>query len=696
MSTRRHACVLAFCVLLAGCANLNRSIEQRVAISEECRLATAQLPARWDTSAPVASIALGNVGYCNIEHSDTLLALCALKKIKTKYGVGFSSPGVGFDVDLTGFETAVFNLETVLFKLKDAMAGLDGSYQVFLTDFAVASHARRTELAQRSRRDGQEIKHLMHAASVAQVALRREIARLAPILELQAQVELRAWDANLHAQLAQLERLLSGDVGMVLRDGLRDQVLTHVAQRSLDLLHGALKAPTAVINRLDKEAYGAVSVGYLVLGPNIQDAVDQAFVQVRDSYAQRLARDGGDSAPELDLFLAELRRAACNRLLSGTEFSLLSELVDTMLIRQISKKKALPGIGAKLQEPAQSVKLVHVSYPFQDPAALSFVAPRVSPLAVYASNEWVARQQLLEAAIARKIGAGASTDDPKKAFLDVATVDESAVRRLADSATATAVDDATRQYPALLRSSEGMSGHLAANVNLASANAAVSLASVVLDLNVSINNTNSFASTSTNTNTVTPVFNLAPAAPQLGSLCTSANFTAADAICMRDGDGYVITFTKHFFGSDSCQADELEPALSTVARQLADYGVRHGLQYDVLVEGHASHPAARMALCKQAPRPARAACSYRNKLYSAVSIEGCRAAGADSNLRLSAERARNAAEAIELAGNGVIVVRQIAARGAAVAQPTQDKARQQADQTIVLRLRQQGMALPAR
>lgn len=71
---------------LSGCANLDKSIQQRVEISEQCRAILATQPAGPSPQGRIASAFLGNVGHCDIVYGDTLLPMCSLTQIRTTYG----------------------------------------------------------------------------------------------------------------------------------------------------------------------------------------------------------------------------------------------------------------------------------------------------------------------------------------------------------------------------------------------------------------------------------------------------------------------------------------------------------------------------------------------------------------------------------------------------------------------------------
>jgi hypothetical protein len=698
MKKLRQVSVMALCSFLFGCNTLSKSIEQRMQISDQCRLATSAVPINWRVDAPVASIHLGNVGFCDIEQTDTLLPVCSLKKIRMEHDLNPGNDEWKKVINTELFDEAVKNLETSLNELKDRLKGVDQHYSNLLFNFKKPGYERRTEIVKLAKNDLIVISATLHKTRNEQRKLRREIAKLGPAVLDQAAVQLRAWDANLHAQLNQLEVLLAGDVSMVLRDGLKDQVLTHLAQRTLELLHGSLKAPGAIINRLDNEAYGAISVSYLLMGPDIQSAVDKAFKTIQINYGKRLEEipDAEVRNVDVGIFLNELGRAACGNLLAGTEFSLLSELVDTALIRQI-KLATPPRLGEasdhvtvqSRQESRQlDGRLRFVKTLYQQQAQTQTPATNlVSPLAVYMTNEWMARQQLLEEAIRKKFSTSpTSAGNANQSLLAIETVSETAVQRLANSATAKVLDDAVREYPALLTDTVALDSRLAGSVNVTTAASAVSLAAVVLDVNISVNNVNSFSPT--NYNNVNPVIHLTVPSAATGapSLCSPTGFAVPGAVCARDDDDYVITFSKQWFGSDSCQVSDMEPALSAVGQRLSEYGSRYGMHYDAKVHGFSSLPAARLARCATSRVPVLDRCAYRNKLHQVVTIPGCRRVSNDRNWHLSAARARNAAEVIEQAANGAVVIKEIVARGTETAHLTTDKTMQAADQTIVLRL----------
>jgi len=711
--------------LLSGCASFEKSIEQRVVVSEECRTATAIQPENWGNFGPIASIQLGNVGRCDLGGDDTLLPVCSLNKIALKHGLSDQNifkpitspePAKPFDPEDKNVQYRDFNRAAIQFRnrfklLAQYVKKFDDRYIENLK-FLKPGSDTPVQIINFKLDELEELQKHLAVTRDAHKILRDVMPVLEAKLGTQARIELEAWDSNLRAQFDQFEQLMSGDYRLLLRNGLKDQVITHVARRSLELLHGSLKAPNAVITRLDSEAYGLISIGYLAFGPDIQRAAGKAFKNIEKSYAKRFSGSGTDGIAKIGIvpFLAEVRRSACTNLLEGTEFSMLSELVDTMLIVQYepeaSEGNAATGRSGTSPKEATIpptrkgaasygatplyVKAIYQASVAKSPDSFKSESPStVTPLAVYVAHEWAARQQLLEKVVAAKIDA-ASAAGKTRPFPDFHTVEENSVRRLADAATAKSIDDATWIHPSMLDLGSPQIGqYIASQVNVNTAASAVSIAAVTLEVNISVSNVNSF--NPTNYNNVNPVINIpGPSAQPIPSLCAATDFGSEGAACTKDGDDYVVTFQNHSFGSDSCQVKDLEPALSAVGRRVADYRARHDVQYNATIHGFASRPQARLGACRAAATKDEHTCIYKNKLHASIKIVDCSPLEPDLNMRLSAARARNAAQVIERSASGAIVVDGIVARGTDTAQLTQDRSRLASDQTIVIRLQRDG------
>lgn len=735
MSGRNAFAVLVFGSVLSGCANLKDSIQQRVEISEECRAVTATPPVDWSGIGQIANFQLGNVGTCDIRDKGGLLAICSLNQIRTRYNLRPPGSAV-LKTRLTELETQLINLREELNVLSQMLGTLDDKYKTATDklkrpqgkqdagtaasqaqpDHPQGSYAAVTKELKDADKTQTAIAGQIDKVRDMLNALRQAMEALNADLPNQARIELAAWDSNLRAQLAQLEQMASGDYNLILRAGLKDQVLTHVGRRSLELLHGALKPADAVLARLDEKAYGTVSVGYLVFGPNIQGAVNEAFEKVEASYRARLEASGkspvGDH--ELEPFMKELRRAACDNLVQGTQFSMLSELVDTMLILQVSKKYPV------LKKPAASTGIIDplaigekIGMLASQPAPLSWTAddgfvsmdaalatdataaatpmtqPQtirlVTPFAVYAANEWAARQRLLVQKLTAKYETGQAKDKDKvPAFPEIDVVEETSVRQLADATTAKTVDDATRLDPEMLNETSLNDGQLKNQVNVVTAASAVNQVAISMKVNLSVTNTNTF--TPTNTNNNAPVINVSvpSAANEAPDLCAAIG---ADLACTGDGGGYLISFAARSFKNDSCNAADMEPALSRLGQRLAAYRARYGAVYDATVQGYASLPKTQLAGCPVARQP-DVACHYVNQLGKRIDVAACEGHG-DLNQILSGARAGHAAQALERAGSGAVTVTAITAEGTRIAQQRGIGALPASDQTVTIRLTRQ-------
>lgn len=208
------------------------------------------------------------------------------------------------------------------------------------------------------------------------------------------------------------------------------------------MLHSSLKPADAVLTRLDDKSYGAVSVGYLAFGQNIQGVISAALKNLQDQYSIRRDNAPKRDLPDVTIFSAEVKRAACDNLIEATRFSMLTELVDTALINNISDTGTghegaaapaplvyhapLPHIAgrAPATTKAHLMKAGLITQAGMDvdaptPARPSD-APPSSPLSVYVVHEWMARQQLLTQKMAAKsAGAAAAEQARPNLFPDI-------------------------------------------------------------------------------------------------------------------------------------------------------------------------------------------------------------------------------------------------------------------------------------
>jgi hypothetical protein len=750
MAYRYSVAVIVVPAVLSGCATLTDSIEQRIAVSEQCRLATSLPPARLDASGALASIQLGNIGVCSI-NKEHLLPMCALDQIGAKFlpashpsgnamesGHASTQEKKRAEPETSRDKTAAANMAVfvgALEALRQSMHDLARETWTIDPYFQqVASTMRTGDLSARAaalaniERKAEVLQKKLAKVRHDKKELRLRISGIAAELDALTRVELLAWDANLDVHLKRIQQAISGDYMLIIQEGIKDQVLTHVARRTLDMLHASLKAPDAVLQKLDDKAYGAVSIGYLAFGPNLQGAVKNAYeniVRANKLRQDQAAKSDAKEAAALDLtnsLAMELRRAACDNLLQGTQFSMLTELLDTSIIMYVEKKhpvkieveKAPPvafwpsGTQTLASSPsAQSGIFLRTSLPaaiaampFQEAEPLASGAvvdtapppyppisptpPEVTPAGVHMTHTWTARQQLLVEAISAKVNAAPLDGTAATlAFQHIDAVDESAVQRLADAATATTVDDAVRLSPGLLGSgATGASPQLKNAVNVITAASAVSSAAVTLKVNLSVSNVNTF--NPTNYNNIAPVINLPVPPLPAPVLCVAGGLASADTLCTRDGDGFVISFTGRGFRDDSCAPGDLEPALTAVGLAVADYRARYGVEYTAKIEGYASLPNTRLANCPQLARAPAKACHYVNHLRTDITVVDCDRWRGDMNLALSAARAGNAARVLESAGQGAVTVNRLVANG------TRTAARRggppSSDRTVIIRL----------
>lgn len=690
---------------LGGCTSLGETIQQRVSIAETCRqVMEAPLPEGATPNAYLASIRMGDIESCSSDNSEGILALCAYEQIEKKYR-GSQLPADAKDNAVllkAVFEDQFKKLKSELRKL--AAVKQQYSYAELMQLPPPARLAAMQDAVQQTAQIKASIAKRLDSLRKSLAALRADMAKASSRLSEQEAIELAAWDSNVRAQLEQLEQVLAGNASLIRSETIKDQVVRHVAKRSLDLVHGALKPAQTVIDKLDDKAYGLISVSYLFFQPSLQDAVNDAYDNVRTVYRTRLADNRGvkRSAEEnkqyVDTFLGEMQRAACENLIEGSKFSMTTELVDTMLINKAKTGKAF---GAR--PPAPDNLRQQGNFPATIYAPASFImderaslpaqaaAPLHSPLSVYVGTEWAARQQLLIQSIsAQRKAAGA---DAAKQFPGIATVDEADLRRLADAATARLIDDASRANPALLDmhiTPPYLSASLTSNVNIVVAASAVSQANAVLMASLSNSNVNTFNPTNA------PVFNLPahPAStgsgptPQPPSLCAEGDFGRADASCMFHGGDYIIVFDRGVgYAGDACESDDALRRLSGVADIVRNYGDRHGVRFETSVAGYASIKPAALTACTAAQQPPKVACTYRNRAREEIAVTGCANPNGDKNLLLSAARAKHAAVTLEQASGGSLLVRGIAAGGAQARDDIYPAYLAAAEQTVVLRFR---------
>lgn len=737
MSYRYAGAAFAFSGLISGCSTLTESIEQRISVSEKCRLATSLAPASLNTTGPLASIQLGNIGVCGI-NAEHLLPMCSIDQIVSSYGLLDPPGNASLEADkansneekrLADVATNVTAMKNTIRALREAMdalatevATIDIYFQSIALTMNTGQLSARVDALKGIERKAGDLQKKLASVRREKNNLRIRIDRLGTDIDALARVELVAWDANLHTHLKRLEQALSGDYMLIIREGVKDQVLTHVARRTLDMLHASLKAPDAVFRRLDDKAYGAVSIGYLAFGPKLQGAVSQAYTNIVDANQvrqdQALKSTGNrDQAKWTIPLKMELRRAACENLLQGTQFSMLTELLDTTIIMQVEhdlpvkvpaeaapavafQPSITPSLQAGIFRFVAMPAAVEIA-PFQGADVMSDEvldtvrtsrSPReVTPAGVHMTHVWTARQQLLiESISARMRAAPAGSPGTLLASRQFDAVEETAVQRLADAATAKTIDDAVRLAPGMLgNGAADVSRQLSNTVNVVTAATAVSSAAVTLKVNLSVSNVNTF--NPTNYNNIAPVINLpapTPTAPLPTSvapaLCVAGDFARAGVLCTRDGNAFVISFAEAVFRDDSCAPSDLEPALTAIGRGIAEYRAHYSVEFMAKIEGFASLPKTRLASCSKVTRAPDTACRYVNHLRDRVTVAGCDQWPSDLNLALSAARAGNAAQVLESASRGAVTVDRLVANGTRTAALRGGP--HAADRTVVIRL----------
>lgn len=713
------ALMVPWCV--AGCGNFSSSIQTRVEVAEKCRQAL-QTPAPENSAInpELLTLKLGDVGRCSVQlgKDEQLLSMCSFESIYTKYGwpdtrftaVRDARNKIGTSLTNLHAKLKHFNrrVEAANSTLREAERDLrtnsPGDSKLTPQQRFVAMSALAQDLHDNVDQVKDELKALRGAIVEFRVALSDAYQQMGE----QGAIELTAWGSNLEAQVSQIEQLLMGDYRIVLTDTLRDRVIHHVAKRSLELLHNSLKPAQAVINRLDDKYYGAASISFLAFEPQLQDAVNRSFAQVKAVYARRIESGGlaANANVNVSAYLTELRRAACDNLSNDGDLPMLSELVDTMLILNIEKDKEFQ--PAKSEPPKAELNVLQKwwasvrapgSAPAQVQAATATLdgywanvsvgensTKQTTPLNVYTANQWASRQQLLVDAITAQ--RRTLHDEARKIAPVPVSVDERKVRQLADIATAKSVDDAVRESPALLAAAPGdvaLTTSLVNNVNVSSAASAVAQASATLNAQLSMQNVSTFSPT----NTIAPVFNvntLPAPQPDHASLCAEAGMAQPGVSCMKEGTTYVISLTPPTtYLDDSCTDQSVEDKLTGIGKSVAEYGTRNDVVFLAQVSGYASRPVARLKNCPARPSAA-AFCSYRNRAWQQVPVAGCREGERDLNRLLSAGRAQHAASTLERAAGSAALVKELVAFGAgrpSLFPPYEDSR----ERTVVLRLR---------
>lgn len=714
------ALMVPLCV--GGCGNLSNSIQTRVEVAEKCRQALqTPTPESSAIHPDLLTLKLGDVGRCSVQlgQGEQLLSMCSFESIYAKYGW----PKTKFTAVQAARDKVRDSLTAVRAKLKIFSGQIENANnemklaEMELRKSAAPDGARLTpeqrfmalsSLARTMHENVDLVKTELAALREAIIEFRSALTAAYQEMGEQGAIELTAWGSNLEAQVSQIEQLLMGDYRIVLADTLRDRVIHHVAKRSLELLHNSLKPAQAVINRLDDKYYGAASISFLAFEPQLQDAVNRSFAQVRTVYEKRIATAGLSSNPAVNLpaYLTELRRAACENLSNDGDLPMLSELVDTMLILNIEKDgqfqparsepaKAEPGLleglakrfrSASTVAPQSQATAESLDGYWVNASQSGSETRQTTPLNVYTANQWASRQQLLVDALTAQ--RQALRDEARKAAPVPISVDERKVRQLADIATAKSVDDAVRESPALLAAMPGdavLTSSLVNNVNVSSAANAVAQASATLNAQLSMQNVNTFSPT----NTIAPVFNVntAPAPqPDSASLCSESGMAQPGVTCLKDGATYVISFAPPAsYGDDSCTDKAMEDTFTGIGKTVAGYGSRNGVGFLAQVSGYASQPVARLKNCAAKPSAA-AFCSYRNRAWQQVPVAGCREGERDLNRLLSAGRAQHAASTLERAAGSAALVKELVASGAGRPSlfPQYEDAR---ERTVVLRLR---------
>lgn len=698
--------------VLAGCGTLSETIQQRIVIAEQCRqVLDGTYRSQWEIPDKLLARRLGSLSSCSPLGSSSdktdgeFVALCAFDEIDRTHRLCKPEAGTSQVSD------AKWKLKWALDNLRKSASEAD---TLIWDAIDHCKKARKTayclvaeeQLPVRLAALRDHIHEDLAAVRRQITELRSAIAAITPGVSQAAKQDIAAWEANFKVQLEKFEQAAAGDVQLLVKDSVRNHALRYSARRSLDLLHKALRPIDTALNRADDKAYGAISAGNFFFGKSIQTAVGDSFSAMTNSYRDRL---GNKDCLIVD-FLVEMGRAACEDIEKKTEFSMLTELVDTMFISHINdaiekNPRPLPDESKPGDGVAESFQvtpitrnsvalgaLIGASSPLTSADATSEGANFSLPIAantfsadIYMVHEWAARQFLLKRRVQEVHKAGGGSTDSEMSVAEA--VDEGTVERLAESAAAEIIDDALRASPA-----PGMIAAASApqsNISLSAAMQSVVQVSAVLAPTIFVSSVNNVSPN------FAPVINVSEPKPRREiKLCSEANLPE-NAACTRDGTAFVIVLHE-YYPTGECESEPIRNLVTAVARSINRFAVSNGLQFDARVDGFASKRPVKGTKCQNAggrskEKSASVAfeCRHRNFLRETIGIRGCNPGSRewrDGNILLSARRARNVAELLEEQGRGAILVQDVIANGSETALVVPGDDNLQSDRAAIIRL----------
>lgn len=714
----RLVVVTAVMLLAGGCAN---PITNRISLSETCQSAldqTAAVPT-WEVTETILKARLGETTACSTDASKLLME-CAYDDMQRR--LALSKRHASLDKLSVDLQNAIAELRKSLNdELKSSKAVIKGTSAICNDPetrrqcaFVIANNIATLDT---------KLDEKLAAVYQAFFELQKQMKLEADTLPTDVARELVIWEANVKAQLAGFERAISGDLRVLVVDAGRNELMRYSARRSLDLLHRALRPADAALSKADEKAYGAISLAYVGFGGNVQKAVNEGYDITLKKFKARIENTTLDKAAAVQSFQLALQRAACENVSGETEYTILTELVDTMFAMRVTKKLkpakadkdkneegekekdkdkdkdkekdysssaiAQSGAGATLGQTMAGEERIEVASGSADvtggmpkpPSENAGATVEVTPVALqtYVLHEWAARQMLLERQLA---STPERVDKNDKRILPVPTsIDEGLVAELAESAAAVSIDDQLRANPGLLvdRSARGLVG-----ASLTAALQSVQQVTTVVSTTVNVKNENTFAPN----NNIAPVVNVYPHEPKpTANLCTEGGLSPDSATCMREGNGYLLRL-KTFYDSGTCDNAAVQGSMAELGAAVRRIAVANGQTYHAHVSGYASQRPTERLQCGIAQKRTADRCAYWNLAREEVRIGNCSVTARvrDANDLLSAGRATRAAQALETAADGSLLIKSLAAHGTSGARIHAGNDDIDADRSVVIRL----------
>lgn len=693
--TPRLAFAAATLLMLGGCAS---TFNTRITLAETCQevLDKGSVPPAWADTRAVLRARIGMNAMCAAGQGqpDKLIMECALDDIERRFAIYNNGDRFAtVKAASVEFSKAVHALE-----FEQALGRAEWAIRAAVERCPPATPLRcvSPELVTKVLGDLRTdlLRHLPRIYETL-TKLRHELALVANALTADAAAELAAWDANVRAQLAGFERALAGDARTLVTDASRNELLRYAARRSLDMLHRALRPADAALNKADEKVYGAVSLSYVSFGGSIQESVGTLYEDTVEKFTARLRETSPDAEALTNDFRKALQRAACENISSGTEYTILTELVDTMFAMKATKSiradRSESSAATVTGAPLRYAALATVPFQF---ASLNYargggggggtapddpftpISRASTPVQVYVTHEWAARRHILLEQI--RAGGKPVDHEGKRAFPEPVTADETLVTRLAESAAALAIDDQLRASPQMLVTGTGLGG-----ISLSGAIQSVNQVNAVLSNIVNVSNVNTFAPN----NNVAPVVNVYQKGQEsVANLCADGRLPAHLASCSSHGTGYTLRL-KAYYDTGSCETGNVQRALSELGGAVRDFALATRQTFHAHISGYTSLRRAGRAPCNAAPDRHGTRCVYFNLAREPVDIGQCTpSAKPDANTLLSARRAGHAARALEAVADGSVLVTSLAAKGAEGARLRDGDDDVDEDRTVVIRL----------